>query len=98
MTKDNETNDLATAFERLVEEPGFAASVVNDADGALASYTLSDEEREALVADAAALEDDDEVVGFSQRTMAHVMSFGGLRTPRLLGGSFFGGGSIAISG
>lgn len=79
-------NPVGEAFARIVEDPEFAAQVRNDADTALASYSLSDEDREALVADAHALDVD--VEGFALRSpgsksFADLM--GGLRTPGVLG-------------
>lgn len=79
----SEKQDLTLAFQRLVEDPDFAEAVVEDPK-VLDEYDLTDEEIDALVSDANALEG--EVQGFAVRTMAQVLFVGGLRTPPLLTG------------
>lgn len=79
-------NAMGRAFAKVVEDPEFAQQVRADPQATLARFELSEDEYEAIVADAAAL--DVEVEGFafpvpSQRSFSDLM--GGLRTPSRLG-------------
>lgn len=71
-------------FKRLFSEDGFAESVADDPDAALADLDLTNEEREAIITDAEALEG--EVAGFAlSDPLAMIGRLGGMRTPSLLG-------------
>ena len=75
---------LGSTFKRLFSEEGFAVAVADDPDTALAGLDLTDEEREAIITDAEALEG--EVAGFAFRDpMAVIGKLGGMRTPGRLG-------------
>ena len=64
-----ESTDLGRAFKRLFTEEGFLAAVLDDGAGATTEYELSDEDLEALVSDAEALEG--EVGGVRLRASGH---------------------------
>lgn len=79
-------NPMGRAFAKVVEDPDFAQMVREDPKATLARFELTDDEYEAVVADAQAL--DVEVEGFSfprfgQKSFADLL--GGLRTPAQLG-------------
>ena len=75
---------LGQTFKRLFSEDGFAVAVADDPDAALAGLDLTDEEREAIITDAEALEG--EVSGFTFRDpLAVIGKLGGMRTPGRLG-------------
>jgi hypothetical protein len=75
---------LGQTFKRLFSEDGFAVAIADDPDAALAGLDLSDEEREAIITDAEALEG--EVSGFALRDpLAMIGTLGGMRTPSRLG-------------
>lgn len=79
-------NPVGQVFALIVEQPDFAEKVRTDPDDALAPYDLAAEDREALVADAHALDSD--VEGFAQMqggSPAFLQMLGGLRTPQRLG-------------
>ena len=78
---------LGQAFQRLLAEEGFVDRVIAAGDEVAAEYELDDEQLEALVSDAYALEG--EVAGFGRmRRMNPEALFNltaGLRVPPMLG-------------
>jgi len=83
-----ESTELGRAFTRLFTEEGFLVAVLDDAAAATAEYELSDDDLEALVADAEALEGEVGAFGFGRRTMAApggmsqlLNTLGGLHVP-----------------